>query len=157
MQGAYTKDALKDRVDNENRIKGNSDKLYAPDFIKDDDVALSKFEQLVCELKQADIIANVDIDLLAVYADAYSNYVKSTIILSMQPMVEEQENKLGAITKVQNPYIKIQQSYSAQLIKLASLFGLSPADRTRIAHINPSDKNEKDDPLMTLLSGMRSK
>ena len=73
----------------------------------------------------------------------------------MQSLVEEQENKLGAITKMQNPYIKIQQSYSDKMIKIASLFGLSPADRTRIAHLNPSDKNEKSDPLLELLSGLK--
>ena len=73
----------------------------------------------------------------------------------VQSMVEEQENKLGAITKIQNPYIKIQQSYAQQLIKLSSLFGLSPADRTRISHLNPSDKNEQSDPLIALLSNLK--
>ena len=73
----------------------------------------------------------------------------------VQSLVEEQENKLGAITKMQNPYIKIQQSYLDKMIKIASLFGLSPADRTRIAHLNPSDKNEQSDPLLELLSGLK--
>ena len=76
-------------------------------------------------------------------------------MLMMQNLVEEQENKLGAITKMQNPYIKVQQSYLDRMIKIASLFGLSPADRTRIAHLNPSDKNDKPDPLLELLNGLR--
>lgn len=146
---------MKQRLEEENRIKGNSDNLVAPEFIKQDDIALDKFEELVRELKEVDVITNVDTDLLAVYADSWSKYIRATKMLMMQSMVEEQENKLGAITKSQNPYIKIQQSYSQQLIKLASLFGLSPADRTRIAHLNPSDKNEKADPLMELLSGLK--
>lgn len=155
LQGSYTKDSMKQRLEEENRIKGNSDNLVAPEFIKQDDIALDKFEELVRELKEVDVITNVDTDLLAVYADSWSKYIRATKMLMMQSMVEEQENKLGAITKSQNPYIKIQQSYSQQLIKLASLFGLSPADRTRIAHLNPSDKNEKADPLMELLSGLK--
>lgn len=155
LTGAYTKEDMQSRLETENAIKGNSDNIRPPEFIMDDDVALSKFEELARELKEVDVIANVDTDLLAIYCDSWSKYVKATKLLAMQSMVDEQENKLGAITKVQNPYIKIQQSYSQQMIKLASLFGLSPADRTRIAHINPSDKNEKSDPLLELLSGLK--
>lgn len=155
LSGAYTKDAMKERLENENKLKGNKDKLEAPLFIQQDEVALDKFNQIVNELNEVNLIINVDVDLLAIYADSWSKYVKATKMLMMQSMVEEQENKLGAVSKMQNPYIKIQQSYAAQLVKLASLFGLSPADRSRIAHLQPSDKNEKTDPLMALLSGLK--
>lgn len=155
LQGAYTKDAMKQRLESENKLKGKSDNLIAPYIVTIDEVALQKFEQLVNELSEVGVLTNVDIDLLGSYCTAYSAYVRSTKMLLMQNMVEEQENKLGAITKVQNPYIKIQQSYLDKMIKIASLFGLSPADRTRIAHVNPSDKNEKSDPLIELLSGLK--
>ena len=155
LQGAYTKEAMKERLEKENKLKGKTDKLIAPEIVKMDEVALVKFEELVEELKEVDVIANVDIDSLAGYCNAYSGFVRATKMLMMQSFVEEQENKLGAITKVQNPYIKIQQSYLDRMIKIASLFGLSPADRTRIAHLNPSDKNDKPDPLLELLSGLK--
>ena len=155
LQGAYTKDAMKERLESENKLKGKTDKLLAPEIVKMDEVALAKFEDLVEELKEVDVIANVDVDLLGGYCTSYSGYVRATKMLMMQSFVEEQENKLGAITKIQNPYIKIQQSYLDRMVKIASLFGLSPADRTRIAHLNPSDKNQKSDPLLELLSGLK--
>lgn len=155
LQGSYTKEAMKERLENENRLKGKTDKLITPEIVKIDEVALAKFEELVEELKEVDVIANVDVDLLGGYCTSYSGYVRATKMLMMQSLVEEQENKLGAITKMQNPYIKVQQSYLDRMIKIASLFGLSPADRTRIAHLNPSDKNDKPDPLLELLNGLR--
>ena len=155
LQGSYTKEAMKERLENENRLKGKTDKLIAPEIVKIDEVALAKFEELVEELKEVDVIANVDVDLLGGYCTSYSGYVRATKMLMMQNLVEEQENKHGAITKMQNPYIKDQQSYLDRMIKIASLFGLSPADRTRIAHLNPSDKNDKPDPLLELLNGLR--
>lgn len=155
LQGAYTKEAMKERLENENRLKGNADNLIVPDVVRLDDVALAKFTELVEELKEVGVLANVDADLLGGYCCSYSGYVRATKMLLTQSFVEEQENKLGAITKVQNPYIKIQQSYLDKMIKIASLFGLSPADRTRIAHLNPSDKNEKSDPLVELLSSLK--
>lgn len=155
LQGAYTKEEMKKRLEQEARLKGNNDKIVAPDFIQDDPVAMEKFNQLVEELNNAEIINNVDVDLLAVYADCWSKYVNATKMLYIQEMVEYQENKLGALTKVTNPYIKIQNTYSDKLMKISSLFGLSPADRSKIAHLNPSDKEEKVDPLMELLSGLK--
>lgn len=155
LQGAYTKDAMKERLENENKLKGKTDNLIAPEIVMVDEIALAKFEELVEELKEVNVIANVDVDLLGGYCTSYSGYVRATKMLMMQSLVEEQENKLGAITKMQNPYIKVQQSYLDRMIKIASLFGLSPADRTRIAHLNPSDKNDKPDPLIELLSGLK--
>lgn len=157
LQGAYTKEAMKERLEVENRLKGNNDKIAPPDIILNDEIALKKFNELVHELKEVDVLANVDVDLLAIYCDSWSNFVKATKMLAIQPLVEEQENKMGVMAKTPNPYIKIQQTYSQQMIKLASLFGLSPADRSRIAHLQPSDKNEKADPLLELLSGLSKK
>lgn len=154
LQGSYTKEAMQERLERDKKLKGNKDKLEAPSFIKNDAVALEKFNSLVEELSSCDLINNVDIDLLAVYADSWSKYVNATIMLSKQDMVEEQEGKAG-ITKVQNPFIKIQQSYSQQLLKISNLFGLSPADRSKIAHLEPSSKEEKVDPLMDLLKGLK--
>ena len=157
LQGAYTKEAMKDRLERENRLKGNKDNIMPPDFIEDDEIASRKFNQLKKELTEVDVINNVDADLLAVYSDCWSKFVKTTKILNLQDFVEEQENKSGANVKTPNPYIKIQQSYSDRLVKLSSLFGLSPADRSKIAHLQPSDKNEKKDPLLELLQGLKKK
>lgn len=155
LQGAYTKDDMKSRLEQEKRLKGNNDNIVAPDFILDDEIALSKFEQLVEELTASEIISNVDVDLLAVYSDAWSKYVNATKMLYLQDMIELQENKLGALSKAINPYVKVQNTYSDKMMKISSLFGLSPADRSKIAHLNPSSKEEEVDPLMELLSGLK--
>lgn len=147
---------MEKRLEQESRLKGNSDNIVAPEFIQDDEVALEKFYQLVDELKASEIISNVDVDLLAVYSNCWSKYVDATKMLYVQEMVEYQENKLGALTKVTNPYIKIQNMYSDKLMKISSLFGLSPADRSKIAHLDPSSKEEQIDPLTELLRGLNN-
>lgn len=154
LQGDYTKEAMQERLQHEARLKGNSDNIVAPDFILDDEIALAKFNQLVEELNASEVISNVDTDLLAVYSDCWSKYVNATKMLYVQEMIEFQENKLGAFTKTVNPYVKIQNTYSDKLMKISSLFGLSPADRSKIAHLNPSSKEEVEDPLTALLKGL---
>lgn len=157
LQGNVSKGEMKSRLETEKRITGNSDNIVAPDFIKEDEIALGKFNELVKELTNVGIITNVDTDLLAVYSDCWSKYVRATMMLSMQDMVEEQENKLGAVVKVANPYIRVQNQYSDKLLKLSSLFGLSPADRSKIAHLDPSDKEDKPDPLLDLINKIKKK
>ena len=156
LQGDYSKEDMQGRLKHEKRLKGNSDKIIAPDFITYDEVAMMMFNQLVEELKASEVISNVDVDLLAVYCDCYSKYVQATKMLHIQELVELQENKLGALTKVTNPYIKVQNTYSDKMMKISSLFGLSPADRSKIAHLDPSDKEKEDDPLTALLRKMNS-
>ena len=154
LKGAMTKEEKNSREKLEGKLQGDNDKIVAPVFLKFDEVALEKFNALVEELNKVNLINNVDVDLLAVYSDTWSKYVKSTKILMAQPLVEEEQSKNGMI-KSANPYIKIQQSYAQQLFKLASLFGLSPADRTRIGHNTVIDESDNSDPLLNLLSGLR--
>ena len=157
LQGNVSKAEMRSRLELEKKLSGNNDNIIAPDFIQEDEVAISKFNELVRELKSVGVISNVDADLLAVYSDCWAKYVKATLMLGMQDMVEEQENKLGAVTKVVNPYVRVQDQYSNKLLKLSSLFGLSPADRSKIAHLDPSDKEEKADPLLDLIKGIKKK
>lgn len=154
LTGAYTKEDMEKRKSQEEKIKGNCDKLFPPSFIENDEIALNKFYEICEELKKADILSNVDVDLLSIYCDCYSKYIKSTIILTTQDLVELQESKLGT-SRVPNPYIKVQQSYIDRMLKISSLFGLSPSDRSKIAHLTPKDEDEKVDPLMDLLKGLR--
>lgn len=155
LQGAYTNEALEKRLEQEKRLKGSSDNIRPPDFLFEDEVALNKFYDLAEQLIEAEVINNVDCDLLAVYCDAWSKYVNATRQLAIQETIEYQENKLGLMTKVINPYVKVQNTYSDKMMKISSLFGLSPADRSKIAHLDPSSKEQEVDPLAELLNGIK--
>jgi len=156
LVGKYSKKDMKQRLEAEKKIIGSKDNFEAPDFLKHDKEALSKFESLVKELTKVDLLINVDVDLLAIYAETWAKYVKCTKMLMLQDLVEEQYVKGGQIARVANPYVKIQETYVQRMMKLASLFGLSPADRIKLAHINPSDKEDKPDVLISLLSGLKT-
>ena len=40
------------------------------------------------------------------------------------------------------------------LMKISALYGLDPASRSKIAHLAPSDKEEKVDPLTEMLKAL---
>ena len=156
LQGDYTKDAIKERIEKEKAITGASDNIQPPVFILDDEIALAEFYRVVDELLAVGVITNVDSVLLGVYADSYSKYVESTICMKNESLVTEYTNKGGATNAVINPYIKIQQQYATMLMKISSLYGLDPASRSKIAHLAPTDKEEKVDPLMQAFAELRN-
>lgn len=151
LQGAYTKDALKERVEKEKAITGDCDNIPPPKFIENDEIALAEFYRVVEELKKVNIATNVDSVMLGVYANCYSIYYRATLEIEEQDLITEYTNKGGATNSVINPYIKIQQQYMASLMKISEKFGFDPSSRAKIAHLQPpSDKEVKKDPLMMM-------
>lgn len=132
-----------------------SDDIYIPDFIRDDEVAVKEYLRIVEELKKADLITSVDIGMLGIYADSYSKYVESTMCMRNQPLVIEYTNKGGETNPVANPYIKVQQQYAEKMMKISSSFGLDPASRSKITHLQPTNKEEEEDSLKTMLKALR--
>lgn len=157
LQGAYTKEAIKQRVEMEKAITGDSDNIPPPKFIENDEIALAEFYRVVDELKKVNIVTNVDSVMLGVYANCYSIYYRATLEIEEQDLITEYTNKGGATNSVINPYIKIQQQYMASLMKISEKFGLDPSSRAKIAHLKPSDKEDKKDPLMLMVEKMTKK
>lgn len=155
LQGNYSKDFIKQRLEQEKAITGDSDNIIIPKFIENDAIAVEEYLRIVEELKKVNLVTNVDSVMLGIYADSYSKYVESTLCMLNEPLVSEYTNKGGATNQVINPYIKIQQQYATMLMKISALYGLDPASRSKIAHLAPSDKEEKVDPLMDLLKGLK--
>ena len=151
LQGNYSKEMIQERLEQEKSITGDSDNIIIPLFIRHDDVAVEEFLRIVEELKKVNLVTNVDSTLLGIYADCYSKYVESTMAMANEPLVVEYTNKGGETNSVANPYIKIQNQYMQMLMKISEKYGLDPSSRSKIAHLQPSDKEEKTDPLLDLM------
>ena len=89
--------------------------------------------------------------MLGIYADCYSKYVESTLCMVDQPLLIDYTNKGGETNPIPNPYIKIQQQYMQLLMKISEKYGLDASSRSKLASVQPSDKEEKSDPLLDLM------
>lgn len=155
LQGHYSKDQIKNRLESEKRITGSSDNIAPPEFIMGDEIALREFDRIVEELKKVSLATNVDATMLGLYADSYSKYYEATLALQSEPLVVEYMNKSGNVNSVPNPYIKIQQQYAAMLMKISTMYGLDPSSRSKLASLSPSDKEEEQDKLSDLLDRLK--
>lgn len=155
LQGNYSKEVIQERLEQEKNITGDSNNIIIPLFIRNDEVAVEEFLRIVEELKKVNLVTNVDSTMLGIYADCYSKYVESTMAMSNEPLVIDYTNKGGETNSVPNPYIKIQTQYMQMLMKISEKYGLDPSSRSKIAHLQPTDKEEKVDPLLDLMKKVK--
>ena len=138
----FTNQQIAERELAEELVKGKSDNLKAPAWLKDK-VAKKEFKKLVEELSEIDIISNLDVNNLASYCEAYSNYVQATEELNGQSLTFQKCMPNGAYTTVENPLIKIQKLYAEEMRRFASLVGLTIDSRLKFASAKVKEVNEE--------------
>ncbi|AAK79859.1 P27 family predicted phage terminase small subunit [Clostridium acetobutylicum] len=128
-----TKDEIEKRLKNEERLKIGHDNIKPPSWL--DKTAQKEFKRLAKLLIEVELMTDADITHLALYCDAYSQY------LSFKAQVK----KHGMwIEDKPNPFIKKMSDMVSQLRSLSSDLGLNPSARAKLA-INFKEPNEDDE------------
>ena len=101
----------------------------------------SKAEQLIA----LNVLTVLDIDLLALYAQAYSLVVEALENMKTEGKFNTLYNDEGNIVGfVENPYMKVYRDNFDKVVKLAPQFGFSPASHKSIMTM-ASQKEAKDE------------
>lgn len=109
-------------------LSGNTDNVIAPDWLGE--TAQQIFLKVANDLLELRIVSNLDVDALAMYADAYASYLECVETIRDDGMMIE--NRFG--DRIAHPMIAKQQQYFSQMSKIANEFGLTPASRAKIAN-----------------------
>ncbi|MDB8575593.1 phage terminase small subunit P27 family [Turicibacter sanguinis] len=127
-----SKKERKEREMAESMVKGKSDNIKAPTWLKDK-VAKKEFKRLADELAEIDLICNLDVNHLAGYCEAYGKYVKATLELDGKSLTIPKLLPNGSYSEVPHPLLKIQKMYAEECRKFASLIGLTMDSRLKIS------------------------
>ncbi len=122
---------------------GKSQLRYSPEWLIDD-VAKKEWSRLTKELKEIDIIGNLDKNNLGAYCNAYACYIRATEELKEQSMCVIRETRTGNIV-VKNPLIDVQRTYAEEMRKFASLCGLTIDSRLKAATAKAKKEDEVED------------
>lgn len=104
-----------------------------------DPVAKAEWRRIVQSLGRERILTRLDRTTLALYCQAYADYVESLDYLNV--MVKGEDGKLkkaGPLVKtskgniIQNPALSVKNKAFQILLKIAAEFGLSPSSRSNI-------------------------
>lgn len=124
------------RLELENKVKGASDKICPPEYLTENQVSI--FNYIVNELKESELLGNLDIYILTACAIAIDR-------------LQEIEKLINAdFRKVANSTIRaVKAEYSKDFYRCCNELSLSPQSRAKLANINQNKK--EDDPLIQAL------
>lgn len=136
-----TKEQLNRRADNEKKLqmRALAENIKPPSWLPS--MAKKEFKRLVKLLLEVELINEADIDHLAMFCDAYAQYVTyDKEIKNTGLWVETPQGKKP------NPFIMRKKDAAAQMRTFGSDLGLSPSARARLAiKLNGDDKADDED------------
>ena len=125
--GKIGKQAKMDREVQENQLKLDRKNLEsgAPDWLSD--AAAVEYNRVVYEAGKINLLDNLDLTVLAIYADNYSTYVESAEAIQESGTVTS-----GKFGLVASPYITIRDKAATQILKCSTKLGLATTDRLKL-------------------------
>ena len=96
-----TKDEIEQRLKAEKQLqaKGQGKTTNVVRF------SCEEFRRIAGELLELDVITNIDVNALATYCDAYSDYVECTKIIREEGLLVAYTNKAAETNKVPHPLL----------------------------------------------------
>ena len=134
------------RKDAEQKLKIDREALKAPDWL--DDVAKAEFERIVAETAKADMLDNLDLGVVAIYADSWARYIELSEQIQEEGTVVTLTGSRGQTYTKVHPAVIAQQTYVDRIYKASTKLGMACTDRLKltVAHTKeekPENRFEK--------------
>lgn len=125
--GKISKQEKLNRKIQEEKIKLDRAQLEdgAPEWLTED--AAEEFNRVVAEAKKINLYDNLDLVILAIYADSYSRYIEATQKVRQFGLTTQSR---GAFTV--SPYVDIADKMATQILKCSAKLGLAVTDRLKL-------------------------
>lgn len=139
-----TKEERESRQEQEKKLKGNSDKVYkVPKELNKEVGAI--YKSLTKELKAADILNNLDIDLLSTTANAiYQMRLARKHIIENGSVITIRDADDNVIKCFKNPSVQVEKDYQTIFHTGVLQLGLSPSARAKLSIINVNKEKNED-------------
>lgn len=142
-----TKQEMKERLEQENQIKGFTDKIEAPAYLTKKQK--EEFDHYAEELLRLNIFSNLDVDGLARYVDSKHEYTKVTKSLRSMKTTVRVTDEDGVTHTVSNEsYAKLSRTKNLlfnECKAAASDLGLSITSRLKLVIPKAEDKEEQSE------------
>ena len=136
VTGNISKEDRAKREKAEARLNVGAGKVKCPSWL--DPAARRVWRALVAELKQLELVTNLDVAALAVLADAIARHREAAALVAEQGTVIT----LGGGRPIQNPAVLTVAKYAAIIRQYGGAFGLDPSARAKLAASLPEPEPE---------------
>lgn len=137
---SQTKEEIALRIENEEKLKGNTDAIFPPMQLTKNQKDIFNF--IVSELKAAGLLGNLDIFLLT----------QTSIAIDRVQDIEFKINKNPKLMYVKE-VMSAKDKYSKEFYRGCNELSLSPQSRAKLSNINMQAKANEEDPLLQVLYG----
>ena len=124
-----TKEEMKQRLESEKRWKAKSDKVRPPTWL--DSVAKKEFKRIAGELLELEVMTNIDVNALALYCDAYADYMACTKIIKKRIACRIHQQS-AETNKVPHPLLTKKKQLHEQMKAIGVDFGFTPSARAKL-------------------------
>ncbi|MBM6819958.1 phage terminase small subunit P27 family [Clostridium saudiense] len=147
MTKNLTKEEKEARLEAESKLKGNADLVYeAPTDLVKEEKEVYLF--LVNELRELDIINNLDIELLKLASNSIVELKKARVnVRKYGQLIQKPDGSL-----VKNPAITILRDYEAIFNRCCRELCLSPQSRMALSKMMADIQANSEDELLKILS-----
>lgn len=128
----------------EEKLKVSREELEsgAPTWLSQE--AATEFNRVVAEAKKINLFDNLDLVVLAIYADCYSRYIKAAYLAQEHGLTASSR---GAFTV--SPYVEVMDKAATQILKCSAKLGLSTTDRLKL--IVPTKAEKEPNPFFEFM------
>lgn len=128
-KGKISKEERENRMKQEKQNRLEREQLAAPDWLSQ--FAQLEFNRVVDEAGKIDLLDNLDLGILAIYANAYSSYRDITEQIKETGYLGQRETRYDSYHVV-HPLLKAQELYVKQIMQCSSKLGLATTDRLKL-------------------------
>ena len=136
--GTITKEEEAIRKDTEQRLKGKSNRLTPPKFLTEDQKKI--FRYIIRELKEADILGNLDVYVLTTTAISIDRLAK------MEQQINDNDSLL-----LDTHFMTAKDKYTKDFFRCCNELSLSPQARAKLSISNVNAMKESKNPLLDAL------
>ena len=140
-----TKDEIASRKRAEEKMKGESSKVYDPPADLPKPIK-AIYKTLVEDLRKINILNDLDIELLSVTSHAIYEMKKARDILVKEgSVITIYDNEGNPVKAMKHPAVQVVKDFQAIFNQGCVSLGLSPSSRSKLAIMNIEVKSDDDD------------
>jgi P27 family predicted phage terminase small subunit len=138
-----SKEKLEKMKKADEKLKFKDDNIKAPYWLSTR--AKNIFNKLVAEFEGMNLITNIDVNMIALYSDAFASYIDYTERIKKDGIIVTSLNNGGFEQEDVNPLIAKKEKAFNMIEKAGSKLGLSPVDRAKMVGLMMEDDKDKDE------------
>lgn len=135
-----TEEERKNKIETEQKLKGNGDNIKPPKHLSTKQKKIFKY--IVDELVNSEILGNLDIYVLSTTAICIDR------LQEIEKLINEDIEKLN-----DRKLMGSRKDYQSDLFRCMSELSMTPASRAKLGNINIQAQQNKEDQLLKILGG----